>query len=85
MKEVNLVFFIWPTFSILLLACGPEKARIRRGTIQFKSPFSTFYKNIKFQWEFFSKKILLHNVHIHPNQNFQIQKNHEASPKYNHV
>ena len=30
------------TFSILLFACGPEKANSFRGTIQFKSPFSTF-------------------------------------------
>jgi len=31
------------TFSILLFACGPEKASNLRGIIQFKSPFSTFY------------------------------------------
>ena len=30
------------TFSTLLLACGPENASNFRGTIQFKSPFSTF-------------------------------------------
>lgn len=31
------------TFSILLFAWGPEKANIFRGTIQLRSPFSTFY------------------------------------------
>ena len=70
------------TFSILLLACGPEKANNFRGTIQFKSPFSTFYSNITMNL-FTGRRhaILLRSVRIRQDRNFRNQRNREVWPR----